>query len=52
VRDGDLLAVDGFTGPLLVKVAPTPREPRPLLLVATLAMLAAVAMLVYLAYGA
>jgi molecular chaperone DnaJ len=48
VRDGDVLAVEGFGGRVLVKVGPTPSEPRALLAIAVLATLVALALLVHL----
>jgi molecular chaperone DnaJ len=45
VRNGDVLAVEGFDGRVLVKVGPTPRESRFVLALAVLATVAAIAML-------
>jgi molecular chaperone DnaJ len=51
VRDGDVLAVEGFVGRVLVKVGPTPRESRALRAVAVVSTVAAIVMLLYLAFG-
>ncbi len=48
VRDGDVLAVDGIEGRVLVKVGPTPRDSQPLLLLAVVAMVGAIALLAHL----
>jgi molecular chaperone DnaJ len=51
VRNGDVLAVEGLAGRVVVKVTPRPAESWPLLLLGVASLLAAVAMLLHVSVG-